>query len=163
MLDPVDGDRADRLARLDEQLGEAAGQRQAPHGREVGVRRPGQVEPVGRGLRRRALVGQHTAGALVDDLQAAEHADEVAPGACGVGEPHAVERERRLVVADQRAVGDPRPQQVAGQRCSGPARRGGRRRGRCCAASRASRASTSASDSTSYGGAMTAARSTDGA
>ena len=97
-------------------VGETAGQRQPPHRGEVGVRRPGQVEAVGGGLRRRALVGQHTAGALVDDLQAAEHADEVAPGARGVGEPHAVERERRLVVADHRGVGDPRPQQVASQR-----------------------------------------------
>ena len=78
VLDAVDGHRADRLARLGEQRGQPAGQRQAPDGREVGVGRPGEVEAVGRRLRRRALVGEHAAGALVDDLQPAEHADEVA-------------------------------------------------------------------------------------
>ena len=61
-----------------EQGGQPGGQRQAPDGREVGVRRPREVEAVGRRLRRRALVGEHAAGALVDDLEAAEHADEVA-------------------------------------------------------------------------------------
>ena len=54
--------------------GQPGGQRQAPDRRQVGVGRPRQVEPVGRGLGRRALVGEHAAGALVDDLEPAEHA-----------------------------------------------------------------------------------------
>ena len=59
-------------------------------------------------------MGQHAAGALVDDLEPAEHADEVAARPGGVGEAHPVERERRLVLTHERAVGEPRAQEGAG-------------------------------------------------
>ena len=101
VLHAVDGDRGDRLGRLGEQLGEPGRQRQAPHRGQVGAGRTREVEPVGRRLRRDALVGQHTAGALVDDFEAAEHTDDVTVGAGRVGEPHPVDRERRGVVGDE--------------------------------------------------------------
>ena len=51
------------------QVGETAGQRQPPHGGQVGPRRPGQVETVGRRLRRRALVRQDAAAEQSDFVQ----------------------------------------------------------------------------------------------
>ncbi len=98
MDDAVDGHLADELAGFGEQPAQPGGQRQSPDGRQVRPRRPGQVETIGRRLRGRALVGEHAAGTLVDHLERADDANEVARGAGGVGEPHAVDRERRLVV-----------------------------------------------------------------
>src|SRR3712207_7173098 len=45
-----------------------------------------QVQPVGRVLGSGPLVRQHLARAVVDDLQPAEHADDVALHACRIGE-----------------------------------------------------------------------------
>ena len=52
-----------------------------------------------------------------------------------VGEAHAIERERRLAVADHHAVGDPAAQPLGGGFVAIRHRRarGARRRGRCCA------------------------------
>ena len=114
VLHAVDGDRGDRLGRFGEQLGESGRQRQAPHGGEVGAGRTRQVEPVGRGLRSDALVGQDAAGALVDDFESAEHPDDVTVRAGGVGEPHPVDRVGRGVVGDEHRVVDPGLQRVGG-------------------------------------------------
>jgi hypothetical protein len=110
VLDTVDGHRCDRLGRLGEELAQPGRQRQTPDGGEVRLRRPGQVEPVGRCLGGDALVGEHAAGALVDHLETAEHPGDVASGAGGIGEAHPVDRERRPRVVLHDAGVDPLPQ-----------------------------------------------------
>ena len=107
VLDAVDGHRTQRLTGLGEQVGQARGEREPPHGRQVGLRGSGEIEPVGRRLGGHPLVGEHPAGALVDDFEAAQHAGDVALGARRVGEPHAVDRERRGVVVLHHAGVDP--------------------------------------------------------
>ena len=107
VVDAIDGDRRHGFARLGQQCGETGGERQAPHGRQVRLRRPGQVQPVRRCLRGDALVWEHAARALVDDLESAQHAGDVACGPRCIGESHPVDRERRRVVVDHHAGVDP--------------------------------------------------------
>ena len=117
-----------------QQLGEPGRQREAPHRRQVGVGRPRQVEAVGRRLRRGALVGEHAAGAVVDDLQPAD-ARRRGRGA----RPAASVKRMRYSVnvgassATRTPVGEPRPQQLGRPLVAVRVRRGARRRGRCCA------------------------------
>ena len=59
------------------QVGEAGRERQAPHRREVGPGGPQQVEAVGLGLGRGALVGQDAALAGTRQLEGADHAEGV--------------------------------------------------------------------------------------
>ena len=114
VLDAIDGHRSDRLAGCGQQLGEATAQRQPPDRREVGAGRPREVEAIGGRLRCRAFVGEHAARTLVDDLQATEHAGDVALAAGGVDEPHPVDRERRPIVGDEHTGGDPAAEPFAG-------------------------------------------------
>ncbi len=57
-----------------------------------------EVEPVGRCFWCDSFVGKYAAGTLVNDFQTAEYSGNVARGSGGVGESHAVDRERRRVV-----------------------------------------------------------------
>jgi hypothetical protein len=57
-------------------------------------------------------MGQYATGALVDDLQTADHAGDVPSGAAVVGEPHSIDGEGRPVVGDQYPVAAPRLQGV---------------------------------------------------
>ena len=86
VLDAVDGDRADRLARLGEQGGEAGASERPQTGDRLAcvarVRSRRSVDALG-------VVrswGEDVAGALVDDLERAEHAAQVALLAGRVGE-----------------------------------------------------------------------------
>ena len=78
MRDAVDGYLADEFAGRCEQFAQPGSQGKSPHRRQVRSRRPGEIETIGRSLRRRALVGEHAAGTFVDHLQRADHPHEVA-------------------------------------------------------------------------------------
>ena len=67
--------------------------------------RPGEVEPVGGGFGRGALVRQNTLGALVDDLQRSDDTDRAARSAAVVGELDAVQGQRGRSIANQDPVG----------------------------------------------------------
>ena len=112
----VVGDGGQPLARLPGPLGQAGGQRQAPDRRQVGPGGPGEVEPVGRGLGRRLLVGQHVVAGRVGigDGQRAEHAGDGAGRAGLVGERHGVAVVGGVAVGDEDAVGQPLAERGAG-------------------------------------------------
>ncbi len=114
VLDTVLGDRAQRFAGLGEQRGEPGRQGQAPDRGQVRPGGPGQVEPVGGGLRRGALVRQHAAGPLVGDLQTTEHTGDVPTGSAGVGESHPVERVAGHLVGHQDTGAPPVLEQAGG-------------------------------------------------
>jgi hypothetical protein len=107
----IDG-RPEWRARLEQEPGEASGQGQPPDRGEVGVCRAGELEPVGRGLRRGPFVGEHAVAvgrfrAFGCHLERSDDADG-RPGPPGiVGEHHAVERERRMLVVLQDALVPP--------------------------------------------------------
>ena len=114
VLDAVDDESPDWLGRLGQQLGQPACQRQPPDRGEVGSRRAGEVEPVGRRLGRDPLVREDAARALVDDLQCAQDSDQRPLVARLVSEPHPVDGKRRHQVADQHTRVDPLAQHAGG-------------------------------------------------
>jgi len=59
-------------------------------------------------------VRQDVAGAVVDDFERADHADDLTLAAGGVDEGHPVEREGRIVVADEHTLGEPGPEEIGG-------------------------------------------------
>ena len=107
VLDTVDADRADRLAGFLQERREAGVCGQAPDGGEVGVGGAGELQAVGGRLGRRAFVGEDLARALVDDLERAEDAAQLAVLAGRVGEAAPVDREGGVVVGDEVAGGEP--------------------------------------------------------
>ncbi len=101
MANSVDTHRSHGLARLLEQVGEAIGERESPHWRQVGQRGAGQVETIGPGLRCGAFVWQDTSGAFVDDLEGADHSAGAPTSALRIDEFHAIDGERVRVVGDE--------------------------------------------------------------
>ena len=97
-----------------EQRREPAVERQTPDRVEVGAGGAQQLEPVGLGLRERALVG-HDAAAVVVEGERAEHAGGALRDAVVAGEVHAVDRERGCVVGDEHALVAPARERGGGR------------------------------------------------
>ena len=134
VLDAVDGDRADRLAGLGQQGGQAGGQRQAPDRREVGARRPRS----GRADRWRPSVSCARGGARRRRPRRRPRGRRARRRGRGAAPAASVKRIRYsvnvgVVVADHLPSASQARSSSPAPRRSGPARRGARRRGRCCA------------------------------
>ncbi len=95
---------------LDEVVGEARVQGEAPDGRGVDPGGPQQIEAVALGLRQGLLVGEDRGGAGLVDAERADHP----VGRMALGGGHPVGVERRGGVADQDPVVLPLRQQMGG-------------------------------------------------
>ncbi|NDE81786.1 MAG: fructose-bisphosphate aldolase class I, partial [Actinobacteria bacterium] len=103
--DAVGLDHARHLAGFHQEIGQTRGQRQAPHGRQVGEGGTRQIQAIGLGLGGGAFMGQHAAGSLVHHLERPDDTDGGAGSTGLVAKRHAVDRERRTRVAHQNSVG----------------------------------------------------------
>ena len=155
----VDDVRERRLVDREE-VGEALGQREAPDGRRVGPARSEQVEAVALRLLGGVLVGEDV-GAGRAERQGADHAGGATLHAGVVGGDHPIEREARVARRPPacRRQATPRAGHARPRSAASPSASSGRSMRTELCGSRAASSARWAASMTSYGGAMTCARS----